>query len=91
MRRRPRTSAPNRTNAATPAPPSATATGPRPSPPPAATSHDYPRGAGTFSRIGEYPWAERRKTAPAEPIVEVTVPYAIPDIADHVVEVRERV
>ena len=52
---------------------------------------NYPRGAGTFSRISEYPWAERRKTAPAEPIVEVTVPYAIPDIADHIVEVRERV
>lgn len=52
---------------------------------------DYPRGAGTFSRIADYPWAQRRRTAPSEPIVEVTVPYAIPDIVDHVDEVRERV
>ncbi len=51
---------------------------------------DYPRGHGTFSRIADYPWAQRRRIAPAEPIVEVTVPYAIPDVADHVVEVRER-
>lgn len=51
---------------------------------------DYPRGTGTFSRIDEYPWAQRRKTAPSEPIVEVTVPYAIPHITDLVVEVRER-
>jgi len=51
---------------------------------------DYPRGKGTFSRIDDYPWQQRTTTAPNEPIVEVTVPYAIPDIADHVVEVRER-
>jgi hypothetical protein len=51
---------------------------------------DYPRGAGTFTRIEEYPWSERRAKAPSEPIVEVTVPYAIPDIADLVLEVRQR-
>ena len=51
---------------------------------------DYPRGRGTFSRIADYPWAQRKGTAPVEPIVEVTVPYAIPDVADHVVNVRER-
>lgn len=51
---------------------------------------DYPRGQGTFSRIGNYPWAERKRTAAAEPIAEVTIPYAIPDIADHVLDVRER-
>lgn len=51
---------------------------------------EYLRGTGTFSRIGEYPWSQRRKTAPHEPIVEVTVPYAIPDIAHLVLEVRER-
>ncbi len=52
---------------------------------------DYPRGAGTFNRIADYPGAERRRTGPSEPIVEVTVLYAIPDILDHVDEVRERV
>jgi hypothetical protein len=47
-------------------------------------------GAGTFSRIADYPWTQRRRTAPSEPIVEVTVPYAIPNLADRVDEVRER-
>lgn len=51
---------------------------------------DYPRGAGTFSRIEEYAWSQRTAKAPSEPIAEVTVPYAIPDIADLVLEVRER-
>ena len=51
---------------------------------------DYPRGQGTFSRIADYPWMQRTTVASAEPIVEVTVPYAIPDIARFVVEVRER-
>jgi hypothetical protein len=51
---------------------------------------NYPRGAGTFSRIEDYPWEQRRRVAPSEPIVEVTVPYAIADIARHVIEVRER-
>jgi len=51
---------------------------------------DYPRGAGTFRRIPDYPWAQRLRTAPSEPVVELTVRYAIPDIADHVVDVRER-
>ena len=48
------------------------------------------RGEGMFSRIADYPWALRKRSAAAEPIVEITVPYAIPDIADHVVEIRER-
>lgn len=51
---------------------------------------NYPRGLGTFSRIADYPWAQRSGITPGEPIVEVTVPYAIPDIADLVVDVRER-
>jgi hypothetical protein len=50
---------------------------------------NYSRGRGTFSRIADYPWAQRKETAPVEPIVEVTVPYAIPDIADYVEEIRE--
>lgn len=48
------------------------------------------RGEGTFSRIRDYPWAQRVKVASAEPIVEVTVPYAIPDVSRFVVDVRER-
>jgi hypothetical protein len=51
---------------------------------------NYTRGQGTFSRIADYPWALRKQKAPAEPIVEVTIPYAIPDVAHYVVEVRER-
>lgn len=50
---------------------------------------DYPRGRSTFSKIADYPWAQRTRTAPAEPIVEITVPYAIPDIAKFVVEIRQ--
>lgn len=48
---------------------------------------DYPRGKGTFTKIESYAWAERRRVAPGEPIVEITVPYAVPDIADLVVDV----
>lgn len=50
---------------------------------------NYPRGKGTFSRIQDYPWAHRRRVAPTEPIVELTVPYAVPDIANYVTEVWE--
>lgn len=49
---------------------------------------NYPRGAGTFSRIADYPWQERRRSAASEPLVELTVPYAIPRIADLVIDVR---
>ena len=48
---------------------------------------NYPRGAGTFRRIDQYPWQERLAVAPREPIVELTIPYAVPDIADLVVSV----
>lgn len=48
---------------------------------------NYPRGAGTFRRIGDYPWRERLTVSPREPIVELTVPYAVCDIADLVVSV----
>ena len=51
-------------------------------------SADYPRGAGTFRRIEDYPWAERVRIAPRDPIVELTVPGAVADIADLVIEVR---
>jgi hypothetical protein len=52
---------------------------------------NYPRGEGTFTQIGDYPWKARKATAPSEPIVEVTVPYAIPDVSDLVLEVRRAV
>jgi hypothetical protein len=48
---------------------------------------NYPRGIGTFRRIDDYPWQERLAISRREPIVELTVPYAVPDIADLVVSV----
>lgn len=48
---------------------------------------DYPRGAGTFRPIGEYPYGERKQKS-SEPVVELTVPYAVPDAADFVVSAR---
>lgn len=50
----------------------------------------YPRGARTFSPIATYPWADRLRIAPAESIVELTIPYALPNAADLVIEVRTR-
>lgn len=46
------------------------------------------RGEGTFRRIPEYPWAERRAMKASSRIVELTIPYAVPDILDFVVDVR---
>ncbi len=48
-----------------------------------------PRGVGTFSKIRDYPWAERRKINSAEPIVELTVPYRVGNVAALLDEVRE--
>jgi len=48
-----------------------------------------PRGVGTFAAIPDYPWEQRRRTAPSEPIVELTVDYAVGDIADLIVDVVE--
>ena len=48
---------------------------------------DYPRGAGTFSRISDYPWTERLATAPREPIVELTLPYMLEDVEPFLVGV----
>ena len=45
-------------------------------------SAKYPRGRGTFQTIPRYLWPERVRAARAEPIVELTIPYAVPDIAD---------
>ena len=49
-----------------------------------------PRGAGSFSRIDVYPWAERVRVRRAEPIVEFTIPYALPDAARFVIKVQTR-
>ena len=51
---------------------------------------DYPRGAGSFQPIASYPWSDRLAIAPAEPIVELTVPYAVPDIERFVIDVTTR-
>lgn len=48
---------------------------------------NYPRGAGTFRRIGDYPWQERLAISRREPIVELTVPYAVADIPNLVISV----
>jgi len=51
---------------------------------------NYPRGSGTFCAIGDYPWRDRLKVNPSEPVVELTVPYAVPDIAKYVIDVTTR-
>ncbi len=49
---------------------------------------NYPRGKGTFSSIEHYPYGERLGINRAEPVVELTVPYAVRDIADLVASVN---
>ena len=51
---------------------------------------NYPRGVGTFKPIQEYPWARRSSISPSEPVVELTVDYAVTDIRDLVIEVTIR-
>jgi hypothetical protein len=48
----------------------------------------YVRGVGTFRSIEAYPWQERMRRAPREPVVELTVPYAVPDITGLVIDVE---
>ena len=48
---------------------------------------NYPRGAGTFARIPDYPWADRYARAPTEPIVELTLPYMLKDPQSFVIDV----
>lgn len=48
---------------------------------------NYPRGGDTFRRIRDYPWTERLRIAPAEPIVELTVPYMLEDPEQFVIRV----
>lgn len=49
---------------------------------------NYARGIMTFRRIEDYPWPERKKASPPEPVVELTVPYHVRDIAEFVVDVQ---
>lgn len=51
---------------------------------------NYPRGAGTFRRIEDYPWKERVAKARSEPIVELTVPGLVADVGRFVVAVETR-
>jgi hypothetical protein len=44
------------------------------------------RGRDTFRRIPDYPVG--RRGLPKKEVVEVVADYSIPDIADHVIEVR---
>lgn len=46
----------------------------------------YSRGIGTFEPLHLYRWAERLKTHPREPVVELTVDYAVPNVMDLVVD-----
>ena len=50
----------------------------------------YPRGIGTFVPLASYPWSERRLVNRAEPVVELTVAYSVPDIAELVVDVTTK-
>lgn len=50
---------------------------------------NYPRGAGTFQPLDSYPWDERCSVS-GEPAVELTVPYAVPDISRFVIGVTTR-
>lgn len=45
-----------------------------------------PRGNSTFLPISDYPFAERRRTRPLEnALVELTVDYSVPDLAQHLI------
>jgi len=49
-----------------------------------------PRGSGTFVRVQDYPWAERRHRRPVNAITELAVIGGVPDLADHVIRVERR-
>jgi hypothetical protein len=50
---------------------------------------NYPRGIGTFKPITRYAYGERRSIS-NEPLVELTVLYAVPDVSDFVIDVTTR-
>lgn len=49
---------------------------------------NYPRGAQTFQSVETYPWRARVAASPAEPIVELTVRYIVPDPASLMIDRR---
>lgn len=49
----------------------------------------HPRGAGTFAPFSTYPFAERQRINRSDPIVELSVKYAVADIAECVIKVLE--
>jgi hypothetical protein len=49
----------------------------------------HPRGLATFLPIADYPFAERRKYRDNS-VVELTVDYAVPDVADFILSVDQR-
>jgi hypothetical protein len=50
----------------------------------------HPRGRNTFLPIERFPFEERRKRVGVRnAVVELTVPYSVPDIANHVLRVYE--
>jgi hypothetical protein len=50
--------------------------------------YPHPRGRDTFLPLSQYPF-ESRKARGREPVVELTVEYAVPDIRDLVLRVEE--
>lgn len=50
---------------------------------------NYRRGAGTFAPIESYQYGARKRVS-NEPLVEVTVLYAVPDVRDFVISVTTR-
>ncbi|MDQ3274093.1 MAG: hypothetical protein M3Q39_03435 [Actinomycetota bacterium] len=49
-----------------------------------------PRGSGTFLRVQDYPWPERRRRGAVKAITELAVIDGVPDVANHVVRVERR-
>jgi hypothetical protein len=50
----------------------------------------HPRGSATFLRLPQYPFGEWRKKRPLkDSVVELAVDYAVPDLRELVVEVKE--
>jgi hypothetical protein len=50
----------------------------------------YTRGADTFKPLDSYPWDGRLKMNRKEPVVELAVNYAVPDIEGLVISVERR-
>ena len=50
----------------------------------------HSRGIGTFAPFEEYPWTERIRRRPREPVVELAVDYSVPEIRACVLGVLRR-